>query len=101
MQVAVKLLGFYGFPDVEKDLVDGVVELSLPDEATVEDLLRHLADKYGPVFTQGMGGGVRGLARVSVFLDNETLDDWQARLASKLRPHAEISVAFLRPLRGG
>lgn len=101
MRVAVKLLGFDGFPEVKKDLVDGVVALSLPEEATVEDLLHSLADKYGPVFAPRPIGGAGGLNRVSVFVDNETLDDWQAGLAGALRPHSEISVAFLRPLRGG
>ena len=101
MRLTVKLLGFHGFPEVEKDLVDGVVQLVLPDDATLNDLLRQLAEKYGPIFMQGMLGSGRGLSRVSVFIDHEMLEDPQAPLADKMRLRSVISVSLLRPLRGG
>ena len=101
MRVAVKLIGFQAFPDVQKDLVDGAVQLALPEDATAEDLLRHLAEQYGAVFAAGKRGGAGGLTRISVFIDNEMVEDPQTLLASKLRPQSEIAVSLLRPLRGG
>lgn len=101
MQVTVKLLGFHGIPEVQKDLANGVMDLCLPEDATVEGLLSHLADKYGLVFASATRSGLKGLIRLSVFVGSEVLDDPQTRLASKLRPQSEISIALVRPLGGG
>lgn len=101
MRVAIKLIGFQAFPEVQKDLVDGTVPLALPEEATAEDLLRHLAERYGAVFAAGKLRGAGGLTRISVFVDNQMIEDPHAPLASQLRPQSEITVSLLRPLRGG
>ena len=101
MQVTVKVLGLRGFPEVESALVDGVLVVSVADDATVEDLMHQLAVTCGPMFEPKRFGGATALNRLSVFVGNELLEDLQARLGDKLRPHAEISIVLLRPLRGG
>ncbi len=101
MRVAVKLIGFHGCPEVQKDLVDGAVQLVLPDNAPSDDQLRHFAEPYGVVFGSVKLCGPGGMNRISVLSDNETVDDPQTRLASKLRPQSEITVSLLRPFRGG
>jgi hypothetical protein len=101
MLIAIKLLGFNVFPAVQKDLVNGALEVSLPEDATVESLLSQLADKYGSMFTPRKPGGLRAFTRLLVFLDNEALDDPQTRLADKLRPQSAISITLVRPVAGG
>ena len=101
MRVAVKLIGFQAFPDVQKDLAGGGLTVQLPEDATSGDLLDHLADKYGSVFAAGRHAGAGGSTRINVFIDNEMIEDPQTRLAGMLRPHSEVTVSLLRPLRGG
>ena len=101
MRVAVKLIGFQAFSDVQKDLVEGSLSVVLPDTANTDDLLEHLAARYWSVFAAGKRPGAGGLTRISVFVDNEMIEDPQSPLANKLRPQSEITVSLLRPLRGG
>lgn len=101
MEVTVKLLGFRSFPEVESALVDGRLIVSIADDATFLDLMRRLADTYGPVFAPSRFGGVTALGRLGVFVGDQVLEELQARLADILPPKAEISIALLRPLRGG
>jgi len=101
MEVTLKLLGFHGFPEVENALADGALTLSLSDDATLDDLLRMLAASYGPLFQPKRFPTGAGFSRISVFAGDEFLEDPQTRLADKLRPGVELSIALLRPLRGG
>lgn len=66
MRVAIKLIGFQAFPDVQKDLVEGRLSIVLPEDATAGDLLDYLAERYGAVFAAGKGVGPGGLTRISV-----------------------------------
>jgi len=101
MQVTLKLLGFHGFPDVENALANGALVLSLSDDATLEDLLQTLAANYGPVFQPKRFPTGIGFGRISVFVGDEFLEDPQTRLADKVDPDVEMTIALLRPLRGG
>jgi hypothetical protein len=101
MRLAVKLIGFQAFPEVQKDLAGGGLDVPLPDDATSGDLLDYLADKYGSVFAAGRSVGAGGSTRLSVFIDTEMVEDLQTRLGKKLRPQSEVTVSLLRPLRGG
>jgi hypothetical protein len=101
MQVTVKLLGFRGFPEVESALVDGVLVVSVADDATAEDLMHQLAVTCGPMFEPKRFGGATAVNRLSVFVGNEFLEDLQVPLADKVRPGVELAISMLRPLRGG
>jgi hypothetical protein len=101
MEVTLKLLGFRGFPEVENALTDGALALCLRDDATLDDLLQTLAASYGPLFQAKRFPAGAGFSRISVFAGDEFLEDPRTRLADKLRPGMELSIALLRPLRGG
>ena len=62
MQVAVRLLGFRGFPEVESALVDGVLMVSVADDATVANTLWRalVAGADGTILSVKIGGGFVG-----------------------------------------
>jgi hypothetical protein len=101
MRLAVKLVGFDHVAGTEDTPGEGAVHLVLPDDATPNDLLQHLAETYGGSFGHALLAGGRGPIRMSVLIDNEALEDLNAPLAGLLRSQSEISVALLRPLGGG
>jgi hypothetical protein len=101
MRLAVKLVGFDHVAGTEDTAGEGAVHLVLPDDATPNDLLQHLAETYGGPFSHALLAGGRAPIRISVLIDNEALEDLHAPLAGLLRSQSEISVALLRPLGGG
>jgi len=101
MQVTLRLHGFEGFPGLERALAAGTLVLDVRDDARVEDLLRQLAATYGSIFETKRFRAGSGPGRVRVFAGGEPLEDPQARLADALAPGAALTIALLRPLRGG
>ncbi len=99
MDVSLKLMGFPPLFDSEGAVRGGPLVLSVPDDATVIDLLRELAVVYGPSFDLGRHLSGTRMAGVSLFAGCEMVDDPQARVAD-LGPADDITVTLLRPMAG-
>lgn len=95
IQATVRFYGFQGLPDSPE-------AISLPVNVTLRGLLRCLAERYGDAFSQRAIPEGEGLpARVRVFVNNEPLEEPEAKLADRLGPNPEIAIVVLTPMMGG
>ncbi len=100
--VNVKLSGRWGLAEIEKELARAPVDLELPANVTGHDLLRCLANRYGPQFQRKALKATGGLrAEVRVFVCDQPLEDLAAPIADELSRGAEFSIVLLAPLIGG
>lgn len=90
MDVVVRLHGTVPLPEPR---ASRSVQLTLPEEATVADLLRRLAEDYPASFG--------GPGRPCVFAGHVHLSNPKLRLRDRLAPEMELSVALLRAVPGG
>lgn len=90
MEVVVRLHGTVPLPDPQ---ASRTVQLLLPEDATVADLLRQLAHDYPASFT--------GPGRACLFAGSVHLSSPKIRLRERLTPGVEVSVALLRAAPGG
>ncbi len=98
----VKLHGHWGLPEVEKEMAQGPVALNLPESVTGHELLRRLAERFGPRFhARALNGAGELRARVRLFIDDELVQDPAAAIGAKLRDETELSVVLLSPTMGG
>lgn len=93
--VNVKLKGFLGLTEVQRELERGPIAIEVAEDLTVVGLLERLAARWGTPFrrrTLTAAGGVR--PGVRVFVDDELVDGG-APLAAALRPGSKIAVVVL------
>lgn len=86
-----------------RDIVrDADVQVSLPDSATVADLLPRLVDRYGEGFRQRLFRNERELGRsVKIFVGSEAVRSLDQQLKPSSRSAPEVTVMILSPIAGG
>jgi molybdopterin converting factor small subunit len=96
MEVAVRVHGALRSAARARDLA-----LSLPESATVGDLLARLAERFGPPFAKGAASPDARVPReIRVFVGGELKASRDERLAA--RPGAApVTVVLLSPISGG
>lgn len=90
MTVVVRLHGTVPLPEPQ---ASRSVQLTLPGEATVADLLQRLAQDHPASFA--------GPGRACLFAGHVHLSNPKLRLRDRLAPGVELSVALLRAAPGG
>jgi hypothetical protein len=91
----MKLCGFVGMPEVERQLARGPIALDLPADVTVSGLVERLAERYGASFRRkALTGDGRVRSGVRVFVD-DALVEREAPLADVLRDDSKISIVLL------
>jgi molybdopterin converting factor small subunit len=96
MEVAVRVHGALRSAALGRD-----VDLSLPESATVGDLLARLAERFGAPFAQAEGSADPRLPRqIRVFLGGELVASRDERLAAHPGT-APVTVVLLCPISGG
>ncbi len=95
-------INFYG---VIRDTVDKrEIEITLPDEATVKDLIEFLVKKYGNKFKERVldpEGNLRKSVKLSIgdrVIRNDGMDE---RLKSKNSSKSEVTIFIFPQLGGG
>jgi hypothetical protein len=93
--VNVKLTGFLGLTEVQRELERGPIAIELAEDLTVAGLLDRLAERWGAPFrrrTLTAGGRVR--SGVRLFVDDEVVESGTP-LAAAIRPGSKITVVVL------
>ena len=81
---------------------DGELRLSLPEEATVEDLLKALTDRYGDNFRERIFARGNELSRsVKIFINNEAINGLGQSLRTQAPGAPEITVMVFSSVSGG
>lgn len=96
------VVSFYG---VIRDLVDSRrVEIQLPAESTVKELLETLCERYGPNFRVKVlspEGRLQKSVKVVVGSDNIDQEGLSRRLAGEEEAAPEVMVLIIPPVFGG
>lgn len=75
---------------------------SLADDATIEDLVGALVERYGAKFGEQLfrtNGELNGSVRI--FVDNKSVTSLKQRLGAGNGATAEVSIVVLSPVSGG
>ena len=100
--VNVKLSGRWGLTEIEKELARAPVDLELPANATGQDVLQCLANRYGSRFQRkALKGNGELRAEVRMFVGDQPVEDLATRIGGELSRGAEVSIVLLAPLVGG
>ena len=95
-------INFYG---VYRDFLDrSGLELELPPEATIRELLQELSEILGGKFRQRIlaeDGGLHRHVNLSVNDRQVSPSEIDERLSTDDTPRAEVSVLFVPPMFGG
>lgn len=93
--VNVKLKGFLGLTEVQRELERGPIAIDLAEGLTVAGLIESLAARWGAPFrrrTLTAAGGIR--PGVRVFVDDQLVASG-APLAAAVRPGSKVAVVVL------
>lgn len=80
----------------------GPVDLTLPGDATLGELLDRLAERWGGRFREAVAaGGAELPARLRVFVDGELAASPAQLLPARADSPAQVTVVVLAPMMGG
>ena len=97
MEARVRLTGM-----VRHLIGEGECRASLADDATVEDLLRALVERYGEKLGERLfrsPGELSGSVRI--FVDNQAVTNLKQKLGVGNAGTAQVSIVVLSPVSGG
>ncbi|MFV2089706.1 MAG: hypothetical protein ACC642_03540 [Pseudomonadales bacterium] len=103
MKVEVKLLGALG--DIADEAGAAPIDITLPDNATANDLVARLAERFGGPFGDP-GAGVDTIecgfpSRIQLFVNGEYSPNNERRLAQPGAETASVQVVITKPITGG
>jgi len=102
MNVRVKLLGpLRQAPRRGERPPHGVLDLTLPDGATLEDLLDRLAARFGAPFDDSLREDAELPPSVRVFVDGQLVVERHRPLARPGESSQKVIVDLMVPITGG